>query len=188
MRIVALLFVAVVAEISVLIFVASHIGVLLTLALLLVAALAGGWLLRREGRRTLREFSEAARQRRPPTRELADGVLIAAGALLIALPGLISDVAGLFCLFPPTRALLRRRVHRAAERHSRTMQETIRQQAAAGFGSPGASARRGDDDVIDGEVISVEDDDDTPAGNPRIINQGPASQPEGSHQRRENLM
>lgn len=168
MPVFVVLLVAGVVEISVLVLVGQAIGALPTIGLLIASAVLGAWLLRREGRRTLREFSEAARLRRPPERELSDGVLIALGGILILLPGLIGDVVGLLCLLPPTRAMLRRRLQRAAERRARTMQEQMRAQAQA---QPGWSAHHSrqasagtDDDVIDGEVVSVEDDDEAGTG------------------------
>jgi UPF0716 protein FxsA len=91
-------------------------------------------LLRREGARTLAAFVEALRTRRPPHRELLDGMLIAAAGVLIVLPGFVSDVLGLLLLLPPTRALVRRRILRSASRR-----------APVPF-APGA--------VVEGEVIN----------------------------------
>lgn len=168
MPILVLLLVAGVVELAVLVALGQVIGVLPTIGLLLAAAVLGTWLLRREGRRTLREFREAASQRRPPEKELSDGVLIAAGGILIILPGFISDVLGLLCLFPPTRALLRKRMMRAAERRSKEMQDQMwlraqRIQRRRGTTTPGS-------DVIDGEVVSVaEDDEPASAGGPELL-------------------
>ncbi|GAB3292916.1 FxsA family protein [Parasphingorhabdus pacifica] len=155
MPILVLLLVAGVLEISVLVTIGQHLGVLPTIGLLILGGVVGIWLLRREGRRTLQEFSEAARLRRPPTRELADGVLIAAGGVLIILPGVISDVLGLLCLFPPTRALVRKRVERSAERRSREAHDRMRVQAEYLHRQQRTD---GPGDVIDGEVVSVDDD------------------------------
>ena len=47
--------------------------------------------------------------------ELTDGLLVAAGGVLLFLPGLVTDLAGLLLLLPPTRAMVRRRLVRAAE-------------------------------------------------------------------------
>jgi UPF0716 protein FxsA len=175
--ILVLLLVAGVVEIAVLVALGQVIGVLPTIGLLLAAAVLGTWLLRREGRRTLQEFREAARQRRPPEKELSDGVLIAAGGILIILPGFVSDVLGLLCLLPPTRALLRKRMMRAAERRSKEMQDQVwlhaqRVQRSRGATAPGS-------DVIDGEVVSVTDDDEpTPTGGPELLPPQRSSQAE----------
>ncbi|MCI2423036.1 FxsA family protein [Saccharopolyspora sp. K220] len=161
MPILVLLLVAGVVEIAVLVALGQLIGVLPTIGLLLVAAALGTWLLRREGRRALLEFREAARQRRPPERELTDGVLIAAGGILIILPGFISDVCGLLCLFPPTRAMLRNRMLRAAQRRSKEMQDQMWLHAQRTRREQGSAAP--DSDVIDGEVVSATDDDEPPS-------------------------
>ncbi|MBB5152598.1 FxsA family protein [Saccharopolyspora phatthalungensis] len=167
MPILVLLLVAGVAEIAVLVALGQAIGVLPTLGLLLAGAVLGSWLVRRAGRRTLQEFREAARRRTPPEKELSDGVLIAAAGILIILPGFISDVLGLLCLFPPTRALLRNRMIRAAERRSKAMQDQMwlhvqRAQRQRGATAPGS-------DVIDGEVVSVTDDEPTADGGPELL-------------------
>ncbi|MQA15255.1 MAG: FxsA family protein [Pseudonocardiaceae bacterium] len=148
MPILLILLVAAVVEVAVLVAVGDAIGVLPTIGLLLLASLVGAWLLRREGSRTLRAFSEAARTRRPPHRELADGVLIAAGGVLMVLPGFVSDVLGLVCLLPPTRALLRRRMLRSASR------ATPPRFAPGGVVDGGVVNRDADDgQVVDGEVV-----------------------------------
>lgn len=156
MPILVLLLIAGVAELAVLVALGQAIGLLPTIGLLVLAAILGSWLLRREGRRTLGEFREAARLRRPADREISDGMLIAAGGLLIVLPGFLSDVAGLLLLLPPTRALVRKRMMRAAEKRAKQMQDQVwlHQQR---FNRAGG--RSGD--FVDGEV--VDETDDTPA-------------------------
>ncbi|MGI9064597.1 MAG: FxsA family protein [Pseudonocardiaceae bacterium] len=116
MPVLLILLLAVVAEVVVLVTVGDLVGVLPTLGLLVLATLVGAWLLRREGTRALAAFTEAVRTRRPPHRELADGVLIAAAGVLVVLPGFLSDVVAILLLLPPTRALVRRRLVRSASR------------------------------------------------------------------------
>jgi UPF0716 protein FxsA len=113
-----ILLVATVIELTVLIAVGHVIGVLATIALLILASLVGVALLRREGARTLRAFVEALRTRRPPHQELLDGMLIATAGVLIVLPGFVSDILGLLLLLPPTRAVVRRRMLRSTSLHT----------------------------------------------------------------------
>lgn len=127
------LLIATVIEVAVLVAVGDLIGVLPTIGLLILASVVGAWLLRREGTRTLRAFSEAVRTRRPPHREVADGVLIATAGALIVVPGFVSDVLALLLLLPPTRALVRGRMFRSASRR--------------------ASLRPRTRTVVDGEVV-----------------------------------
>jgi UPF0716 protein FxsA len=118
MPILLILLAATIVELTVLVAVGHAIGVLATIGLLILASLVGAALLRREGARTLAAFVEALRTRRPPHRELLDGMLIAAAGVLIVLPGFVSDALGLLLLLPPTRALVRRRVLRSASRRA----------------------------------------------------------------------
>src|SRR5918997_5805376 len=118
MPILLILLVAAIIELAVLIAVGKAIGVLATIGLLILASLVGVALLRYEGSRTLVAFRDAVRTRRPPHRELIDGMLIAAAGVLIVLPGFVSDVLGLLLLLPPARALVRRRMLRSAMRHT----------------------------------------------------------------------
>jgi UPF0716 protein FxsA len=113
-----ILLAATVVELAVLIAVGHAIGVLATIALLILASLVGAALLRREGARTLRAFVAALRTRRPPHQELLDGMLIAIAGVLIVLPGFVSDVLGLLLLLPPIRAMVRRRMLRSASLHT----------------------------------------------------------------------
>ena len=114
MPVLLILLAAAIIELAVLVAVGHAIGVLATIALLILASLIGAVLLRHEGARTLRAFVEAVRTRRPPHREVVDGMLIAAAGVLIVLPGFVSDVLGLLLLLPPTRTLVRNRMLRSA--------------------------------------------------------------------------
>lgn len=101
-----------IAELYVIIKVGELIGVLPTLILLLADAMLGSLLLRHQGRGAWRRFNEALAERRFPGREVVDGVLIVIGGTLLLTPGFLSDLAGLFLLLPPTRALSRRLLRR----------------------------------------------------------------------------
>jgi UPF0716 protein FxsA len=97
-----------VAELYVLIKVAEAIGILLTLLLLVASWPLGSWALRSQGRAALDRLAAAMAERRPPGREVLDGVLILIGGVLLMIPGFISDAFGAVMLLPPTRALVRR--------------------------------------------------------------------------------
>ena len=95
-------------ETYVLIQVGQVIGVVPTIALLIADSIVGAWLFRREGRRTWRAFRQALEERRMPAREVADGALVLVGGTLLLTPGFVTDVFGLLCVLPPSRAVLRR--------------------------------------------------------------------------------
>ncbi len=130
-----------VLEIAAIVAIGSWIGALPTLLLLIAGGVVGGWLARREGVRAITALAAAARDRRVAHQELTDGLLITIGGLLILLPGFVSDLLGLALLLPPTRAVVRTRLVKAAERRAPALR----------------SARiRGDGPVVDGEVVDPE--------------------------------
>jgi UPF0716 protein FxsA len=95
-------------EIYVLIQVGQLIGVVPTVLLLIADAILGTWLFKREGRKAWRALTEAIAARRVPAKEVADGALVVLGGAFLLTPGFVTDVVGVLCLLPPTRALLRR--------------------------------------------------------------------------------
>jgi UPF0716 protein FxsA len=103
------LFIAVpILELWVIIEVGGLIGVLPTLALLLAMSILGATLLRHQGRGAWQRFNRAIAERRFPGREVADGLMITVGGVLLLTPGFITDAVGLLLLLPPTRAIARR--------------------------------------------------------------------------------
>lgn len=105
-----------IAEIYVLIQVGQLIGVLWTVLLLLTDAAFGMWLFRSQGRKTWAAFRQALVERRLPAAEVADGALVIVGGAFLLTPGFLTDVVGVLCLLPPTRALLRRSLTGVAAR------------------------------------------------------------------------
>jgi UPF0716 protein FxsA len=109
--------------------------------------------------RAAQALAEAVSNRRVPTAELTDGMLVAAGGVLLVVPGLVTDVAGLLLVLPPTRALVRRRLVRAAEKRNPQLRTArIRAQAPVVDGEvvdePSAPRRQQDDPlVIEGTVV-----------------------------------
>lgn len=104
---IVVLIVAPLAELFVILRVASVIGGWETLALLMLLGFVGAWLIKYQGLATLARIGEAMAEGRPPGREMVDGLLImVAGALMLA-PGFVGDVFGFLLLIPPTRALVR---------------------------------------------------------------------------------
>ena len=105
-----------VVEIVVFIAVAHAIGFGWAMLLGVAASLAGLSLLRREGMKGWRSFQAAAAEGRPPGREVSHSLAGLLGALLLAVPGFVSAVAGLVLLLPPGRQLARHQLARYAER------------------------------------------------------------------------
>lgn len=117
MALLVVLFIVVpIVELYVIIQVGQAIGVVPTLALLVLDALLGSLLLRHQGRGAWRRFNAALDERRFPGREVADGLMIAVGATLLLTPGFVTDIFGLALLIPPSRAVLRGLLRRVAVR------------------------------------------------------------------------
>ncbi len=153
----ALLFVVLpVVEIFVLIQIGQVIGAWWTILLLIADGILGSWLMKREGTRALRALQQALDARRMPARELADGALILVGGTLLLTPGFVSDIAGLICVLPFTRPLVRGALVRFLTR--RFLAPGTATVAGglfdpAGPGAPRTRQRPGPDGVVQGEVI-----------------------------------
>jgi UPF0716 protein FxsA len=101
-------------EIAIFIQVGGLIGLWPTLALVLLSAVAGSWLVRSQGARALQDLRRSFSELSDPTEPLAHGgMILLAGALLVT-PGFFTDAMGLSLLVPQVRARvltwLRRRV------------------------------------------------------------------------------
>ena len=91
------------AEIAVLVKVGGLIGLWPTLAIVILTAMAGTWLLRLQGFQTYQRAQAALQRGEAPVAEVLDGVFLFAAALLMVTPGLITDTMGFLFLVPPIR-------------------------------------------------------------------------------------
>jgi UPF0716 protein FxsA len=94
-------------EIWLLIKVGRVIGALPTVCLLLAISMAGAWLAKSQGLRTVEAIRDELSAGRLPAAGLLDGALILAGGILLLTPGFFTDFIGLFFLFPVSRTLLK---------------------------------------------------------------------------------
>ena len=94
-------------EIAVFIKVGGEIGIGATVAVVILTALIGTWLLRAQGLATLERARAQMDRGVLPGRELFDGAcLLFAGALLLT-PGFVTDSVGFLLFLPPVRDWLR---------------------------------------------------------------------------------
>jgi UPF0716 protein FxsA len=122
-----------VVELWLLFQVGERIGLVPTLAIILVTGVAGSWLAKREGLATWQRLQEKLRSGGLPGTELVDGVIIlVAGALLIT-PGVLTDFVGFAGLIPPSRVLIRKY---AFKRFERSRAERTASFQAFTFGGP----------------------------------------------------
>lgn len=164
-----LVFVAVpLAEVAVLIKVGQVIGVVPTVALVVLTAVIGVALLKRQGLAALARAQNAMDAGQLPIDPVIDGVcLLVAGAFLLT-PGLITDTAGFLLLVPPLR-------HGLARWAFARLKESgnVRVWTAGGPAGPGGGGaqrdprrqRRGPkgEPVIEGEYEELNRDADEPA-------------------------
>jgi UPF0716 protein FxsA len=94
-------------ELYVIVQVAGGIGVLETIALLILVSIVGAWLVKWQGLATFARFQRQLMAGRLPTAEIVDGVLILTAGALMLTPGFVTDATGLVLLVPPTRAVVR---------------------------------------------------------------------------------
>lgn len=90
-------------EILVLIEVGERLGAVQTVGLVLMSAVLGLFLLRRQGLVTLLRASRKMAQGGLPAEEIVEGLLLAVGGILFLVPGFVTDAVGLLCLLPLTR-------------------------------------------------------------------------------------
>ena len=114
----ALLVVLFIAELWVLIQVAVHIGVLETVALLVLMPVLGIWLVKRAGLAVFRRVQTTLDAGGIPHREVIDGFLLLIAGLLLIIPGFITDAMGLLLLVPPVRIGVRTMLLRSFKRRT----------------------------------------------------------------------
>lgn len=128
-------------EIALFVTLGGSLGLWLTLAVIIGTGILGIWLLRRLGFRSAERLRAEMDRMRDPLGAAGDSALLALAALLLILPGFLTDFLGALLLIAPFRRLL------------------VAQLAArVGFVSMRSDqpARRSDGIVIDGEFVEVD--------------------------------
>jgi UPF0716 protein FxsA len=92
-----------IVEIAIFIKVGQTIGLFPTLGLIIGAAILGGLLLRQQGLSVLGQLRNNVNAGRLPGQTIADTMMIGVAAILLVLPGFLSDFVALALLLPPVR-------------------------------------------------------------------------------------
>jgi len=100
------LFLAVYAELSVIINVGAAIGTGEVLVLLILTAVVGIWLVRLQGFEVYRRMIAATGRGEAPVDEMIHGILLLLAGFLLIIPGFISDGLGAVLLIPFVRTLI----------------------------------------------------------------------------------
>ncbi|MDZ5647015.1 FxsA family protein [Nitrospirillum sp. BR 11828] len=158
MRLPLLLIAYLLAEIAAFAWVGEKVGVLGTVALVVLSTIIGLWLVQRQGLDTLRKVAGLGPGQAPVV-EAWDGLCLATAGVLFAVPGFLSDLAGVALLIPPVRRALLGQ----AQRLSGT-RFTVRTSStgSTGFGPNGSSTPARPTTVIDGDFVDVTKPDDAP--------------------------
>ena len=90
-------------EIYLLIKIGSQIGAIITILLIFTTAIVGIYYAKYEGLNTLKSGFIQLSKNEPPTYEMMSGAAIAFAALLLIIPGFVTDILGFLLIFPVSR-------------------------------------------------------------------------------------
>jgi UPF0716 protein FxsA len=111
-RLIILFTVIPLVELALLVELGKHIGLINTLAIVLLTGIAGAALAKSQGFGILARIRSELSQGQFPSESLIDGAMILAGALLLLTPGLLTDLLGFVLLVPFTRILFKKYLKR----------------------------------------------------------------------------
>ncbi len=121
-----------------------------TIALVLLTGALGAWFARLEGARVIRRWQEAMARQQLPKDGVIDGFLIFIGGVMLITPGILTDIAGLSMVVPPTRRVIAGIVRRWFEQQIATGRVQV---YSPGYN--GGPARQQGVIDVDGEVVEV---------------------------------
>ena len=95
-----------IVEIYLFIKIGGQIGAFNTISLIFITAIIGVFYARYEGLNTLRSGFSQIVKNETPAFEIISGAAIAFAALLLIIPGFLTDILGFILIFPVTRKIL----------------------------------------------------------------------------------
>ena len=96
----------IIIEIYLFISIGSEIGAFSTILLIFLTAITGVYYARYEGLKTLKSGFVQLSKNEPPSYEILSGAGIAFAALLLIIPGFLTDLLGFLLIFPFTRKMM----------------------------------------------------------------------------------
>ncbi|RDE08533.1 FxsA family protein [Pelagibacterium lacus] len=97
-------------EIAGFIWVGSQIGILATLALIVLTAVLGVAIVRQQGLGMVLDSRAMMARGEVPQQKIAEMMMVAVAGFLLLLPGFLTDLVGLVLLVPPVRGWIYRRL------------------------------------------------------------------------------
>jgi len=150
-----------IVEIALFIQVGGVIGLWPTLAIVVLTAMLGTWLVRTQGQMAMGQLQRAFSDLDDPTEPLAHGAMILIAGALLLTPGFFTDAVGFALLMPPVRVA----VFRYLSKRITVAQFSMGSQTTYSRNGPG-------EDVIDGEYQEVTPQS-RPGGKPSGWVEGP---------------
>jgi len=95
-------------ELYLLIQIGSSLGILNTLALVVLTGFIGAYLAKIQGMQTMIRVRTQMQAGNMPAEDLIDAAIIFMAGVVLLTPGMITDIAGLLLLFPVTRFYFKR--------------------------------------------------------------------------------
>ena len=95
------------AELALLIYSGKTLGLLPTIAIILITGIGGAYLAKRQGMKAWTELKMRMTAMETPGDALIDSVCILFGGILLIMPGFITDFVGLLLLFKGPRNIIR---------------------------------------------------------------------------------
>lgn len=93
-------------EIYLLIKIGGQIGAVITILLIFITAILGIYYAKYEGLNTLRNGFSQLSKNESPTYEVISGAAIAFAAILLIIPGFLTDFFGFLLIFPKSRKII----------------------------------------------------------------------------------
>ena len=110
-----------IVEIYLFIKIGSQIGAFNTISLILITAIVGLYYAKYEGLNTLRSAINQIVKNEDPIYEIISGAALGFAAILMILPGFLTDVIGLLIIFPWTRKIFLRNIPKKNMKKEKTL-------------------------------------------------------------------
>ncbi|WP_425097792.1 FxsA family protein [Tropicibacter sp. S64] len=143
-------------EIALFIQVGGLIGLWPTLAVVVITAILGTWMVKQQGRAAIANLQSSFSRLENPSEPLAHGAMILVSGALLLTPGFFTDAVGFALLFPPVRVAVFKWLRSRVKVTSFQMGGEMHVRRDAPQRDPYAAHRPGD--VIDGEFTEVPKD------------------------------
>ena len=110
-------------EIYLFIKIGSQIGAFNTISLIFITAIIGIYYAKYEGLNTLKSAIKQTVQNEIPIYEIVSGAALAFAAILMIIPGFLTDLIGLLIIFPWTRKLFLKKISKKNDRNKKNFIE-----------------------------------------------------------------